>query len=112
MNLFSFSRNRRTFFYSLKILDIGRDKINRKIIHCFIEVNMRSDLDTFGINIIPKTIPSGVGNKTQENTFLGISFELSLVLGSRSDPDSATKSSKNRNIIVLARRRESFTSIS
>ena len=59
------------------------------------------NLDTFSINIIPEDIPGGMGNKIKENTFLRISCELSPLLGWRSNPDMASKSSEPSKVISL-----------
>jgi len=102
VNLFSFSWNRMSLLDAFQMLNVGRNAINRKVIHSFIKSYMRSDLDSLSINIIPKNVPSGVRHKSQENSLLGIIFELSAALGRRTHPDtSSSKKFENQKSISL-----------
>jgi len=55
-NFLGFSRDRVSLFNSLQMLHVGRDKIKRKVIHTFIKANMRGNLDSLSIHIIPENI--------------------------------------------------------
>ena len=54
--------------------------IDEQIIHSFIKTHKRSNLDSFSIGVVPKKISSCVGNKTKEDTVLGIGLELGMAL--------------------------------
>ena len=62
-NFLGFSRDRVSLFDALQMFDIGRDQIKWEIINSLIKADMRSNLDTSGIDIIPKDVPGDVRNK-------------------------------------------------
>jgi len=90
-----------TILGALQVNDIGRDRVNREVIHTFIKASMLGSLHMTGFRVIPDNILGGIREETQEGAFAGIRPELGFAFARRMNPDMTTKSAKGREVILL-----------
>jgi hypothetical protein len=68
---------RRIILYTLEVLDIQGWVSIGEIIHTLVKVHMKSNFDSFGIQIIPQNVIGGIRQKTKEDAFASMKLQFS-----------------------------------
>jgi hypothetical protein len=91
-----------TIANTLEMLDVGRYRIGRKVIHTLIKARMKSNFDTLGGNVIPEKVLSSMGKVTKKDALASIVDELALAFTGWSNPNATSKGTKASEVFFLA----------
>ena len=86
----------------MKVLNVRRKRIKRQIVHALVKTSMLGDLDTLSLGIIPEDVLGGTREETKEDALARRSAKLGRASTWRTDPNTATKRMKLREIVLFA----------
>ena len=97
------NREKSIILNALEMLDVGRNKGSRKIIHALVKLEMKNNLYSFCLQVIPKDVFQSVFQITQEDTLSGMQLQFAASFSRRLHPNSATKGRKITEVFAMIR---------
>ena len=85
---------------SMKMDNIGRERIGWKIIHSFVKTGMFGNLDSRSFRVKPQNVLGCVGKETKKDAFDRVGFKLGFATMGRTNPNSATKGTELGEVIL------------